>query len=51
MMFEYQTAYPHIVEGGLLLSDDVVWNRAFYDFCKKQGKKPIIYRTFGILSK
>jgi predicted O-methyltransferase YrrM len=51
MMFEYQTAYPHIVEGGLLLSDDVLWNRAFYDFCKKQGKKPIIYRTFGILSK
>ncbi|EPF19856.1 class I SAM-dependent methyltransferase [Microcystis aeruginosa] len=51
MMLEYQTAYPHIVEGGLLLSDDVLWNRAFYDFCKNQEKKPIIYRTLGILSK
>lgn len=51
MMFEYQTAYPNIREGGLLLSDDVVWNRAFYDFCKSTRKKPIIYRTFGIISK
>jgi hypothetical protein len=33
MRFEYQTVWPHLREGGVLLSDDVAMNRAFGDFC------------------
>ncbi len=32
MLFEYQTAWSHIVPDGLLYSDDVLWNSAFRDF-------------------
>ena len=32
MMFEYQTAWPHLRDGGILLSDDTDWNTAFSDF-------------------
>jgi predicted O-methyltransferase YrrM len=51
MMFEYETAWPHIHDGGLLLSDDVLWNRAFHNFCRDQERKPIIYRSFGMIRK
>jgi hypothetical protein len=37
MMFEFETAWPHIREGGVLLSDDVDWNDALKDFSKKKG--------------
>jgi predicted O-methyltransferase YrrM len=36
MMFEFETAFPQIRRGGVLLSDDVELNTAFTDFCKKQ---------------
>lgn len=32
MMFEYNWAIRHMKRGGILLSDDVGWNRAFGDF-------------------
>ncbi len=51
MTFEFETAWPHLRDGGLLLSDDVLWNRAFFDICKQKRKKPVIYRTFGIVEK
>lgn len=38
-LFEYNTAWPHIKEGGLLLSDDILWTPAFYRFCRKQQKQ------------
>jgi predicted O-methyltransferase YrrM len=38
MYFEYKTAWPHLSEGGLLLSDDVLWSEAFHKFLKQQGK-------------
>lgn len=43
MMFEYETAWPHITKSGLLLSHDVVWNKAFLKFSKKVNSKPLIY--------
>ena len=51
MNFEFDAAWPHLKEGGLLLSDDVLWNNAFHEICKAQGKKPMIYRSFGMLQK
>jgi len=32
MMFEFRCAYQFLRPGGLLISDDVLWNRAFKDF-------------------
>jgi predicted O-methyltransferase YrrM len=32
MLFEYRTAYPRLRPGGLLISDDVLWNAAFSQF-------------------
>jgi len=34
MTWEYETAWPHIRAGGLLLSDDIGLNSAMIDFCK-----------------
>lgn len=39
MMLEYETVWPHLREGGLLLSDDVHKNRAFCDFIRKRKPK------------
>jgi len=36
MLFEYSTAWPHLREGGILLSDDIDWNTAFSEFATKQ---------------
>lgn len=56
MMFEYNTSWPHIKKGGLLISDDVT--NAFYDFSIQKDLKPILFfqnisrKTFlGILQK
>jgi hypothetical protein len=37
MTFEYEWAYSHLKEGGILASDDVTWNEAFSDFARKHG--------------
>lgn len=34
MLFEYRVAWRSLRSGGLLLSDDVSWNRAFWAFTK-----------------
>lgn len=34
MMFEYELAYEWLVDGGLLLSDDISWNEAFSVFTR-----------------
>ena len=49
MKHEYETAWPYLADGGLMLSHDVVWNKAFYQMCRKHRKKAVIYRSLGIM--
>ena len=52
MMFEYETAWPFLRRGGLLLSDDVHWNRAFRDFVRKSGSRRwMIFDGLGVAAK
>jgi hypothetical protein len=52
MMWEFATAYPHLQSGGLLLSDDALWNNAFHDFARKVGAPEArILRGVGFLRK
>ncbi len=37
MMWEYEIVWPHLKQGGILLSDDIAHNTAWQDFCKKEG--------------
>lgn len=39
MMFEYETVWSNLKDSGLLLSDDVRWNRAFNEFVVKNNPK------------
>jgi len=43
MIFEFETVWPHIKKGGLLISDDIVSNCAFDDFCKKKKLTPVLF--------
>lgn len=52
MMFEFQTVWPLINEGGFLVSDDIKWNSSFTDFSQKINKKFIHqYRSLGFVKK
>jgi hypothetical protein len=52
MFWEYRTAWPHIVQGGLLLSHDVFWNNAFHDFQKSIKHKAFyLTSTLGAIPK
>lgn len=52
MFWEYETIWPFLKEGGLLLSHDINWNKAFDDFCAKVNRKGIKYREeFGGIKK
>jgi len=51
MYFEYATAWPHLSDGGLLLSDDIFWSRALYKFCKETGKQYVRSGDFGAVRK
>ena len=44
MMCEFQTVWPFIPAGGILLSDDVRWNDAFKDFVEQV--KPRFHYTY-----
>ena len=37
MRFEFAEAYPHLRDGGLLIADDALWNRAFLEFARQVG--------------
>ncbi len=52
MMWEFETAYPYLLPGGLLFSDDALWNDAFHDFARKAGAHEArILRGVGFLRK
>jgi predicted O-methyltransferase YrrM len=52
MLWEYRTAYPHLRAGGLLMSDDALWNSAFPEFAREVGtKRSQIIRGVGFLQK
>ena len=39
--FEYSLAWPHLRDGGLLMSDDILWTPAFHKFCRKKQRRYI----------
>jgi predicted O-methyltransferase YrrM len=52
MLWEFETAYPFLRPGGLLISDDALWNRAFEDFAQRMGEPQArILRGVGFLGK
>jgi hypothetical protein len=46
-LWEYSTVWPHIKEGGFLLSDDIYASPAFHRFCRSQSKSYVCFRGFG----
>ena len=52
MMWEFEAAFPAIRPGGLLLSDDAVWNDAFRDFARRVGASQAqVLSGLGVLLK
>ena len=52
MIWEYRAAYPHIRPGGLLFSDDALWNDNFREFSAEvKAKRARILRGVGFLQK
>jgi hypothetical protein len=52
MMWEFETAYPHLLAGGILISDDALWNNSFRDFARNKGAPEAqILRGVGFLRK
>lgn len=47
MTFEYETAWPHLKKGGLLLSDDADWSDAFKDFCHSRMAEYSIHKRIA----
>lgn len=45
MRFEYETAWPRLRAGGVLVSDDIGWNDAFERFCDRVGRRAV---TLGV---
>ena len=51
MMFEFETAWPKLSQGGLLLSHDVHWNGAFRQFAREKDRKAHAAHGFGLIQK
>ena len=51
MTWEYAAAWGALGPGGLLLSDDVFWNRAFRRFARGAGGGERVFRGMGFLQK
>lgn len=49
--FEYSQAWPHISDGGLLLSDDIFWSAAFHKFCRERRRRYVRLEGFGAARK
>jgi hypothetical protein len=41
MWFEFNEAWPHLRDGGVLFSDDVNSTEAFPRFAREQGRRPV----------
>lgn len=52
MKFEYEQAYPYLRPGGILISDDALWNPAFAEFARNVSA-PLakILRGVGVLQR
>ena len=37
MMYEFETVRPFITKNGVMLSNDINFNKAFQEFCKKHN--------------
>ena len=52
MKWEYQTVWPYLKRGGLLISHDIDMNKAFFELCKEVNDRHYIYaKTIGIIVK
>ena len=51
MMFEFNTAWKFLINGGILMSDDIDWNKAFSDFAHQVNSTPISFSAFGAIQK
>lgn len=51
MFWEYSQGWSALTQGGILLSHDFDWNKAFRDFSTKVRRKPTIIGELGALSK
>ncbi len=45
MMWEYAAVLPHMLDGGVIVSDDIAWNTAFWDFGAAIGRRCVIHRS------
>ncbi len=51
MTFEFQSAWPSLRPGGILGSDDVSWNRSFFDFALPKKLPVVLVGGFGFTRK
>jgi hypothetical protein len=54
MVWEYETAWPYLAEGGILASHDVLLTKAFSRFCRQrrsQAGDPAVVSNVGIIRK
>jgi len=52
MIWEYETVWPKLSPGGILLSDDVLMNEAFYDFTKMMTSAScVLLGRYGLVRK
>jgi predicted O-methyltransferase YrrM len=52
MKFEYEQAYPYLRDGGILISDDALWNQAFAEFAQRvRAPMARVLRGIGVLQK
>lgn len=54
MMWEYTSVWPYLSKGGVLVSDDIGWNTAFWDFATAAGRPIVVHKNdinFGTLSR
>jgi len=52
MKFEFEIAFPFLRPRGILISDDALWNEAFWDFARAQSAKNAqILHGVGVLRK
>lgn len=45
MMWEYASIWPQLAESGIIVSDDIAWNTAFWDFAAGVGRPVVIHRS------